>query len=89
MVSTPLYSVQLEGRKPVLKQLLQVKAIEEVKDQGSEVRVQRLEESEAATRKSEDVFYLAEITPSGNMVAVEETGDGRLNGGDKNLNAVL
>lgn len=76
--SVVMYSVQLEDSKPVLKQLWQVKATEEVKDQGSEVRVQRSEDSEPATtkRKSEGVFYMAEITPSGNTVAVKETGEG-------------
>lgn len=76
--SVVMYSVQLEGSKPVLKQLWQVKATEEVKDQGSEVRVQRSEDSEEATtrRKSEDVFYMAEIAPSGNTIAVKETGEG-------------
>ena len=73
-----MYSVQPEGSKPVLKQLWQVKAIEEIKDQGSEVKVQRSEDSEAGTtrKKSEDAFYMAEITPSGNTVAVKETEEG-------------
>lgn len=75
--SVVMYLVQLEDSKPVLKQLWQVKATE-VKDQGSEVRVQRSEDSEVATtkRKSEGVFYMAEFTPSGNTVAVKETGEG-------------
>lgn len=73
--SVVMYSLQLEGSKPVLKQLWQVKATEEVKYQGSEVRVQRSEDSEEATTR-EDVFYMAEITPSGNTVAVKETGEG-------------
>ena len=52
--SVVMYSVQPEGSKPVLKQLWQVKAIEEIKDQGSE------DSEEATTRKkSEDVFYMA------------------------------
>ena len=84
--SVVMYSVQLGSDKPVLEQLWQVKAIEEVqaqevvKGQSSEVKVQRSDESAvgdapgntAKHYKYKDAFYMAEINPSGKTVAVKE-----------------
>ena len=86
--SVVMYSVQLGSSKPVLEQLWQVKAKEEVKGQSSEVKVQRstencdsehsdavrdtLTENTAKYYKYKDAFYMAEINPSGNTVAVKE-----------------
>lgn len=84
--SVVMYSVQLDSSKPVLEQLWQVKAKEEMKGQSSEVKVQTencdsehsdtvrdtLTENTAKYYKYKDAFYMAEINPSGNTVAVKE-----------------
>ena len=76
-----MYSVSMETGKPQLSQLWQVVATDN-ESQGSEAKVQSsLTESETPPPKSShsgldyqyrNAFYMAEINPSGNVLAVQE-----------------
>ena len=77
-----MYAVSMETGKPQLRQLWQVEAIKD-KGQSSETKVQSSlaapSESEAPLHKNTgldyhygNAFYMAEINPSGNVLAVQE-----------------